>query len=141
MAGNINLAFDYPLLGVFWTIFFFGLAVLWFMLLFRVVADIFRDHDLDGWGKTGWLLFVILLPFLGVFVYVVVRGRQMSARETAHAQARQRAFDSYVRTTAGTGSSRTGSSQVEQLARLTEMHDKGAISDQEFQDAKTKVLH
>lgn len=140
MAGTVTLAYDYPVLGAFWTVFLFGLAVLWFALLFRVVFDIFRDDDLGGWGKMGWLLFVIVLPFLGVFVYVVARGRNMGAREVAHAQARQEAFDSYVRTTAA-GDGAVGPPQVEQLARLAEMHDRGAISDQEFERAKEKVLH
>ncbi|BBA96112.1 putative integral membrane protein [Actinacidiphila reveromycinica] len=136
MAGTVFLAYDYPILGAFWTVFLLGMAVLWFALLFRVIVDIFRDDDLGGGGKTGWLLFVILLPFLGVFVYVVARGRNMGAREVAHAQARQEEFDSYVRSAAG-----TGTPEVEQLSRLAEMHDKGAISDREYQQAKEKVLH
>lgn len=136
MNAKVTLAYDYPVLGVFWTVFLFAVAVLWFMLLFRVVIDIFRDDAMSGWGKTGWLLFVILLPFLGVFVYVVARGRSMGQREMAHAQAQQQDFEDYVRRTAGTGPSET-----EQLARLVEMHDRGAISDREFEAAKERVLH
>ncbi|MFD3917635.1 SHOCT domain-containing protein [Streptomyces sp. NPDC058595] len=137
MTGEVTLANDYPILGAFWTVFFFVLSVLWLILLFRVIADVLRD-DMTGGAKAGWLLFVILLPFVGVFVYVAVRGRGMGQRERKHARARQHDFDEYVRTTAGTG---TGASEAEQLAKLVEMHDKGAISDHEFQKAKTKVLH
>ncbi|MEV0775016.1 SHOCT domain-containing protein [Streptomyces sp. NPDC050433] len=136
MTGEINLASDYPILGAFWTVLFFALSVLWLILLFRVIADIVRD-DMPGGVKAGWLLFVILLPFLGVFVYIAVRGRGMGKREQHHARARQRDFDSYIRATAGSD----GSSHAEQLAKLVEMHDKGALSDQEFEKAKTKVLH
>ncbi|MEU0523819.1 SHOCT domain-containing protein [Streptomyces niveus] len=135
MTGEMTLANDYPILGAFWTVLFFVLSVLWLILLFRIIVDILRD-DMTGGAKAGWLLFVILLPFLGVFVYVAVRGRGMGEREQRHARARQHDFDSYIRTTAG-----TGTSQAEQLAKLVEMHDKGAISDHEFEKAKTKVLH
>jgi hypothetical protein len=135
MTGKVHLAYDYPILGAFWTVFLIVLAVLWLILLFRIIVDIFRD-DMSGGAKAGWLLFVILLPFLGVFVYVVARGRGMGQRELAHAQARQQEFDSYVRTTAG-----TGPTQAEQLSKLVDLHDKGAISDHEFQKAKTKVFH
>ena len=135
MSGKVNLAYDYPILGAFWTVFLLAMAVLWFVLLFRVVVDIFRDDTMSGWGKTGWLLFVILLPFLGVFVYVVARGRSMGQREMDHAQARQQEFDSYIRQTAG-----NGQSEAQQLTQLVEMHDRGALSDREFEAAKTKVL-
>ncbi|MET4920941.1 SHOCT domain-containing protein [Streptomyces sp. PSRA5] len=135
MTGEINLATDYPILGAFWTVLFFVLSALWLILLFRIIADIFRD-DMTGGAKAGWLIFVILLPFIGVFVYVAIRGRGMGQREQHHARARQHDFDSYIRATAG-----TGTSQAEQLTKLVEMHDKGAISDEEFQRAKTKVLH
>ncbi|QHY98678.1 cardiolipin synthetase [Streptomyces sp. S4.7] len=135
MTGEMNLANDYPILGAFWTVLFFVLSVLWLILLFRIIADILRD-DMAGGVKAGWLLFVILLPFLGVFVYVAVRGRGMGEREQRQTRARQQDFDSYIRATAG-----AGTSQAEQLAKLVEMHDRGAISDHEFQKAKTKVLH
>ncbi|MFD4322585.1 PLDc N-terminal domain-containing protein, partial [Streptomyces sp. NPDC058548] len=69
-GGIVNLAYDYPLLNVFWTMFWFFLWILWFILLFRIITDIFRDKDMSGWGKAGWLALVILLPFVGVLVYV-----------------------------------------------------------------------
>lgn len=130
------LAYDYPLLSAFWTLLWFFLWVMWIVLLFRVVMDIFRDDDLSGWAKAGWLAFTILLPFLGVFVYVVARGKNMGRREIAQAQARQDAFDSYVRETAGG----TRSGHVDDLARLSEIRARGDITDEEFQRAKAKIL-
>jgi ABC-type multidrug transport system fused ATPase/permease subunit len=139
MAGNVNLAYDYPILGAFWTIFVFCLAVLWLVLLFRVTVDIFRDDRMNGGAKTAWLLFVILLPFLGVFVYVVARGHGMGEREMRHVQARLGAVDSYTRE--ALGGDRLARTQTEELADLAAMHDKGALSDEEFRRAKEKALH
>ena len=80
------LGYDYPFLGVFWSMLVFFLWIAWFFLLFRVIFDIFRSHDLGGWGKALWLIFVILAPFLGVFVYVIARGDSMTDRDVADAQ-------------------------------------------------------
>lgn len=131
------LAYDYPLLGAFWTMMWFFLWILWLILLFRIILDIFRDDSLSGWGKAGWLAFVIVLPFLGVFVYLIARGRSMGEREMRRAQARQRAFeDAYIGETADTSSS----SEVAELERLSEMHARGDISEEEYRRAKEKVL-
>lgn len=135
----MNLAYDYPVLGAFWTIMWIFLWVLWIVLLFRIIGDVFRDDTLGGGAKTGWLLFVILLPFLGVFVYVLARGKGMGDREVRHVQARQQAFDDYVRETAGTGAQPRN--EAEQLAKLSEIRSKGDITDAEFQRAKEKILH
>ncbi len=137
---HVYLASDYPILGAFWTILLFTAAVLWLILLFRIVVDIFRDDAMSGWGKTCWLLLVILLPFLGVFVYVAARGHDMGVRELRHAQNQQQAFDTYVRETASGGGT-PERTQAQELADLAEMHDKGALSDEEFRQAKVKVLH
>ncbi len=136
MTAAVNLAYQYPILGAFWTVFLFALAVLWLILLFRVITDIFRDDVMSGGVKAAWLVFVILLPFLGVFVYVAARGRRMGQREQAQAQERQEKLDSYIRTTTG-----IPPTQTEQLSTLTEMHDSGTLSDEEFRRAKEKVLH
>ncbi|GGZ83770.1 SHOCT domain-containing protein [Streptomyces echinoruber] len=136
MSTATYLAYDYPLLSAFWTMLVFFLWIMWFVLLFRIVMDIFRDDTLSGWGKAGWLVFVILLPFLGVLVYVIARGRDMGRREIAQARAQQQAFDSYVRETAGTGRP----SGADELARLSEIRARGDISDEEFQRAKELVL-
>src|SRR2546422_540628 len=92
---------SHPLLNAFWMMLWFFLWIMWFMLLFHVIADVFRDRDLSGWGKAGWTIFVCVLPFLGVFVYLVVRGHGMAARSMVRAQADQQDFDDYERQTAG----------------------------------------
>jgi hypothetical protein len=136
MSAQTYLAYDYPLLGAFWTLLLFFLWIMWVVLLFRIITDIFRDEGMSGWAKTGWLVFCILLPFLGVFVYVIARGRNMGRREIAQAQAQQEEFNSYIRRTAAGGRS----SGVDELARLSEIKDRGAITDDEFRRAKELVL-
>jgi uncharacterized membrane protein len=138
MSGDTYLAYDYPLLSAFWTMMVFFLWVMWFVLLFRVVVDIFRDDDLSGWGKAGWLVFCVVLPFLGVFVYVVARGKNMGRREIRQAQEQQKAFDSYIRETAKGADG--PSSSVDELARLSEIRARGDITDEEFDKAKQLVL-
>ena len=97
------LAADYPFLDLLWTMIIFFLWILWFWLLFTVFADIFRRHDLSGWGKAGWLIFTILLPFLGVFVYLITQNVGMTERNLERARAQKAQFDDYVRETAGGG--------------------------------------
>ncbi|MEV5150612.1 SHOCT domain-containing protein [Streptomyces werraensis] len=138
MTGMTYLAYDYPLLSALLTMLVFFLWIMWFILLFRVVVDIVRDDSLSGWAKTGWLVFTIVLPFLGVFVYVVARGRNMGSRELAQARAQQEALDSYIRETAKGAGERTSS--VDELARLSEIKARGDISDDEFRRAKELVL-
>ena len=128
------LAYDYPVLGVFWSILLFFLWIMWFFLLFRVIADIFRSDDLGGWGKAAWLVFVLIVPFLGVLVYVIARGDTMGQRDVAQAQAQNQAFQAYVRDAAGSGGS------ADQLAKLADLRDRGVINDAEFEQQKAKVL-
>jgi hypothetical protein len=137
MSEQTYLAYDYPLLSVFWSMLLFFLWIMWFVLLFRVVVDIFRDDDLNGWAKAGWLAFTVLLPFLGVFVYVIARGKNMGRREIAQARAQQDAFDARVRQAAGGGDR---PSSVDELAKLSEIRDHGGITDDEFRRAKELVL-
>jgi type VI protein secretion system component VasK len=127
-------AFDYPLNGVFWTMMVFFLWIIWLMLLFRVFGDIFRSDDLGGGGKTVWLIFVVVLPFFGLFVYLIARGKDMGQREIDHARAQQQEFDSYVRDVAAPTSS------ADELTKLADLHTKGVISDAEFQQQKAKLL-
>jgi len=136
MSAQIYLAYDYPLLSAFFTILWFALWILWLFLLFRVVFDIFRDDGLGGWAKAGWLAFVVVLPYLGVLVYLIARGRGMGRREAEQAQSRRREFDAYVRRTAGTDRP----SSTDELVRLSEMRAHGDISDEEFARAKQLVL-
>jgi hypothetical protein len=128
------LAYDYPLLGALWTMFVFFLWIAWFFLLFRVVADVFRSHDLSGWGKTGWLVAVLVLPFVGVFAYVIARGDDMGRRDVEQADAQKQAFDAYVRNAAGNGGS------ADELAKLADLRRQGVITDAEFEQQKAKVL-
>lgn len=136
MNAQTYLAYDYPLLGVFWSMLVFFLWIMWFVLLFRIVTDIFRDDALSGWAKAGWLVFTIVLPFLGVFIYVIARGKSMGRREIAQARAQQEEFNAYIRQAAA----EDRSSSVDELARLSEIRDRGAITDEEFRRAKELVL-
>ncbi|MCX5384630.1 SHOCT domain-containing protein [Streptomyces sp. NBC_00083] len=128
---------DYPLLNLFWTMLWLFLWVMWFFLLFKVVTDIFRDHSLSGWGKAGWLILVLVLPYLGVFVYLIVRGKGMGERHVAQVRENEEAVREYIQKAAGSGSV---PSSVDELSRLAALKDKGDITPEEFQQAKTKLL-
>jgi hypothetical protein len=127
-------AYDYPLLGAFWTIFWFVLWIAWLMLLFRTIADIFRSDDLGGWAKALWMIFVVLAPFLGVFVYLIARGGSMTQRDIAQAQAHEQMYRSYVQESAQSVRS------ADELTKLAELRDRGVISAAEFAQLKAKVL-
>jgi hypothetical protein len=127
-------ASDYPFLDVFWTMLVFFAWVIWFWLLITVFADLFRRHDVSGWGKAGWTLFVIVLPFLGVLVYMIAQGQHMAERKAADMQASRAAFDGYVRDVA------TNGGPTEQIAKAKQLLDSGAIDAAEFEQLKTKAL-
>ena len=127
------VAYTYPLLNIFWTMLELFLLFVWIWLLISVFADIFRSHDLGGGAKALWVIFVIILPFLGVFVYLIARGGSMHERSAQQADQQRSAFDDYVRQTAGT-------TPADQLAQLAELKDKGSITEDEFQAAKAKIL-
>ena len=115
--------------------FVFFLWILWFFLLFTVFADLFRRHDIQRLGKAGWCVFVILLPFLGVFVYLIAEGKGMAERERAkQVQAQQAQMDTYVRSVASTGDASA------QIAKGKELLDTGAITQAEFDQLKAKAL-
>ncbi|MYW70119.1 SHOCT domain-containing protein [Streptomyces sp. SID8379] len=111
---------------------------MWFFLLFRIITDVFRDRELSGWAKAGWMIFCIVLPFLGVFVYVIVRGKGMGERDAEQTRRAQEAFQDYVRKAAAPAAGTA--SGTDELARLAELHASGALTDQEFERAKTKLL-
>lgn len=129
---------DYPVLNAFWTICMVFLWVLWLYLLFKVIGDVLRSEDLGGWAKSGWMLLVLLLPFVGILAYVVARGRGMSARETERAERQQQAFRAYVREAAAPPAE--GGTAAEQLAKLAELKEHGDLSEEEFRKAKVKIL-
>ncbi|HKS49658.1 MAG TPA: SHOCT domain-containing protein [Amycolatopsis sp.] len=129
---------SYPLLNLFLTMLWFFLWILWLMLLFRVIVDIFRDDELSGWGKAGWMIFVCVLPFLGIFVYLIARGRGMGERELRHAQAKEREFRAYVRGAAAEPAA--GTSQVAELEKLAGLRNHGDITEEEYQRAKNRLL-
>jgi hypothetical protein len=134
MDGFTVLAYDYPVLGAFWTIMWIFLWILWLVLVVRVVVDIFRDDSLHGGKKAGWLLFVIVLPFLGVFVYLLARGRGMGAREARHSREQREAFEAQLREIAG------GDGHAEELTKLSALKDSGDLTEREFARAKEKLL-
>jgi hypothetical protein len=130
------IASSYPILDAFLTMLYFFLFIIWIWLLITVFIDIFRSHDIGGGAKALWVIFVIILPFLGVFVYLIARGGKMHERAAAEAAQQQKAFDSYVRQAAGT----EGADTASQLSKLADLKAQGVITDAEFEAQKAKVL-
>jgi hypothetical protein len=117
-----------------WTLIVIFAWIIWFWLLITVFADLFRRHDASGWAKAGWIIFVIVLPFLGVLIYLIVESKGMAERNTQQAQAAQSEFDSYVKTVAAQ------SDPTEQIAKGKQLLDSGAITQAEFDSLKAKAL-
>jgi hypothetical protein len=128
---------NYPLLNVFFTTMWVFLWVMWFFLLFRVFVDLFRDDSVGGWGKAGWCVFVLVLPFLGVFVYLIARGKGMGKREAKQAEEAEASFRTYVQEAAGSSAT---TSPAGELSRLAELRQHGDITEEEFQRAKDHIL-
>ena len=127
------LAYDYPILGLFWTMLFFFLWFAWLMLLFHVIVDIFRS-DMRGMSKALWALFVIIIPWLGVLVYLIANGDNMAQRRVDDIQQSEAATQDYIRSVAG------AASPADELAKLAELHSKGVLTDAEFAQQKAKLL-
>ena len=121
------------MLSIFW----FMLLVAWFWVLIAILTDVFRDEELSGWGKGGWCLFIIVIPWLGVLVYLLARGKSMGERSMKVAADNERQFRAYVQQAAGSGS---GSGVADELGRLAELRNQGALSDEDYELAKRKVL-
>jgi Short C-terminal domain/Phospholipase_D-nuclease N-terminal len=117
-----------------WTMFVFFAWILFFWLLFMVFGDLFRRHDIGGWGKAGWTIFVICLPYLGILVYLIAEGRGMGERRLAEVQAAQSQMDAHVRSVAGS------TNAPELIAKAKELLDSGAITQAEFDAIKAKAL-
>ena len=130
------LASSYPLTDVFLTMLYFFLFFIWIWILITVFMDIFRSPDLSGWLKALWSIFVIILPFLGVFVYLIARGGKMQERKLQDAADQKQAFDSAVRQAAGT----SGGDVTSQLSQLADLKAQGVLTDTEFESQKAKVL-
>ncbi len=128
------LADSYPLLDVFWTMLWFFLFFAWIWLLIIVFGDIFRSRDMSGWSKALWTIFVVLVPLFGVLVYLIARGGSMHERAATEAQQQDEAFRAYVQEAAGPQDS------ADELAKLAELKASGAITEEEFQTAKARVL-
>ena len=121
-----------PLLDLFWTMFIFFCWILRFWLLFRVYADLFSRHDIGGWAKTGWVVFTLVLPFLGVFVYLVTQGRSMAERAERAVERQQEAVDAYIRSVAADAGSA-------QSAKARDLLDSGAVTRDEYERMVPKV--
>jgi hypothetical protein len=131
----VLVAADYPFLDILWTMLIFFLWIAWFWILITVFADIFRRHDTSGFGKVLWLIFVILVPFLGVFVYLIANHDGMTKRNIERMQSQQAQMDDYVRSVAGGGGG--AAAEIEKAKGLL---DSGAISQAEFDSIKAKAL-
>jgi ABC-type multidrug transport system fused ATPase/permease subunit len=130
------LAYDYPILDIFLTMLWFFLFFIWIWLLVMVFFDIFRSHDMNGWIKGLWVIFIVILPFLGVLVYLIARGGSMQERRARDAAQQKQAFDQYVRETAGT----SGEDTAAQLSKLSDLKSQGVLTEEEFQAEKAKLL-
>ena len=128
------IAADYPFLDVFWTMILFFLWVAWIWTLIGVIGDVFRRHDISGWGKAAWTLFVIVVPFLGVLIYLIGNGQGMAERRMEDMKASQAQMDDYVRSVADGGGA---AGEIDKAKRLL---DSGAITQAEFEDLKRKAL-
>ena len=122
--------------GVVGSIFWFMILFAWIGLLFRIMGDLFGDHELSGWGKALWTVFLIFFPWLGALVYLIARGRSMNERAYAQARRNEEALRQYVRETAGASTTST----ADELRQLADLRDRGTISDEEFQHAKATLL-
>ena len=131
LASSSN---SYPLLNAFWTIFIIFLWVIWFWILITVLIDLFRSHDLSGWAKALWFIFILLIPVVGVLVYLIVRGGKMHEHQVRDAQAQDQQFRRYVQEAAGS------QSPADELAKLADLRDRGVITAEEFERQKAKVL-
>ncbi len=127
------LAYDYPILGLFWTMFIFFLWFAWIMLLFRVIVDIFRS-DMGGMSKALWSIFVIIVPWLGVLIYLIANGDSMAQRDVSAVQQNEAEVQAYIRAAAG------GAGTADEIAKLSELHSKGVLTDAEFAQQKAKLL-
>ncbi len=134
-GNTLQLAAEFGTGQVFWSILWFFLFFVWIMLIFMIFGDIIRSDDMGGGAKAIWAIFIIFVPFLGIFIYLIVRGGSMGERQMKAAKAQQAAMDDYIRTTAG-----SGSSAADELAKLADLHSQGKLDDAEYAAAKAKIV-
>jgi hypothetical protein len=130
------LAADYPFLDILGTMLIFFAWVIWFWILIRVLVDVFRRHDLSGWGKAGWTLFMIVAPFLGVLIYLIAHGKDMGQRDIDQMRATQSQMDAHIRSVAGSGADGAAG----QIAQAKSLLESGAITQEEYERLKAKAL-
>jgi hypothetical protein len=135
MQEKDMLASSYPILDIFWSMLQIFVFIIWIWLLIVVFGDIFRSHDMGGLAKALWVIFVVILPYLGLLIYLIARGGSMHERAVAQAQHQQKAFDSYMRQTAG-----SAGGTADELSKLADLKSKGVITDAEFEAQKAKLL-
>ncbi len=126
---------NYPLLNLFLTMLWFFLFIIWIWLLIGIIGDIFRSHDMSGWAKALWVVFIVVVPWLGVLVYLIARGGKMAERNAQRAQAADDAFKQYVQQAAG-----TAPSTADEITKLAELHRSGVLTDEEFTAQKQRLL-
>ena len=129
------IAADYPFLNILWSMIIFFVWVVWIWMMVIILTDVFRRRDLSGWGKAGWTVFLIVLPFLGAFIYLIAEGNNMADRRAEDVRGQQAQFDDYVKTVAADG----GGAAAE-IAKAKQLLDSGAITQTEFDQLKTKAL-
>jgi hypothetical protein len=127
-------AADYPFLDIFWTMIIFFVWVIWIWMVIAVLADVFGRHDISGWAKAAWTVFIIVLPYLGVLIYLIANSKDMAARKAQASHAARAEFDDYVKTVAAPGGAATEIEKAKQLL------DSGAITQAEFDAIKAKAL-
>jgi ABC-type multidrug transport system fused ATPase/permease subunit len=127
-------SYSYPVLDAFWTILMIFLWVIWFWILITIFIDLFRSHDLSGWAKALWFIFILIFPLLGVLVYLIARGGKMHEHAARDAQLQKQQFRQYVQEAAGS------QSPADQLAKLADLRDQGVITAEEFEREKAKIL-
>ena len=131
----ITAADDYPLADLMWTFVLFFALLVYFWLVITVFGDLFRRHDVSGWAKAGWIVFVLVLPLIGSLTYLITQGRAMADRDVRQVEAAKRQTDDYIRSVAA-----PGFHGVDEIARAKELLDRGAISQEEFEQLKRRVL-
>lgn len=133
-TGVLAAQWHYPLLNLFWTLLMLFLWIIWFFLLFRIITDIFRSHDLSGPAKAAWTIFLIVFPFIAALIYLIVRGEGLARRDARQAKQAEEQMRDYLRNAVGTPST------ADELNKLAELRDRGVITPTEFEAQKARLL-